>query len=87
MGATAKSLLKVPRKVYLPLLALALILIISLGFVIQSKAAQTTATPTAGFKTAVVRRGNIVLSAPVAAPSLPARRPNSHSRLRQSRQN
>jgi RND family efflux transporter MFP subunit len=63
MGTTVKSLFQVPRKIYLPLLALLLILIISLGFVIQSKAAQTSATPTPGFKTAVVRRGNIVLSA------------------------
>lgn len=62
METREKFLFKVPKRVYLPLLALALLLIISLGFVIQSKAALTTATPTAGFKTTVVRRGNIVLS-------------------------
>ncbi|KPL83891.1 hypothetical protein SE15_01290 [Thermanaerothrix daxensis] len=57
------SKIKFSRKIHLPILALALILIIGLGFVMRSQAARPTATSEAGYKTAIVRRGNIVLSA------------------------
>jgi len=63
MEEKGKFRLRVSKKIIFPAVGLLVLLLVGAGFLLQNNGSHAAATPQAGFKTATVRRGTIVISA------------------------